>query len=94
MVPKVFGPLKLYYNVIILSAAAWQDGTLTEMSDTSQVIPLSKLTPRMEQYLSDIETSKQVTPSIINSNAHDRITIVLKVIILSLSDTKAAIPTP
>ena len=67
MVPKVFGPLKLYCNVIILSAAAWQDGTLTEMSDTSQVIPLSKLTPRMEQYLSDIETSKQVTPCIINS---------------------------
>lgn len=47
------------FNIMIL-AAAWQNGTLTEMADADEVIPVSKLAPRIEQYLNDIESSKQV----------------------------------
>lgn len=38
-------------------AAAWENGTLSELEDTSRVISLTRLTPRIEQYLQDIENA-------------------------------------
>lgn len=37
----------------MFSAAAWENGTLTELEKTNRVISFSKLTPTFEQYLVD-----------------------------------------
>ena len=52
--------LHMLSSKCVFSAAAWENGTLAEMSDNSRIIPLSKLTPRMEQYQNDIDAAKQV----------------------------------
>ncbi|KAL3847724.1 hypothetical protein ACJMK2_018620 [Sinanodonta woodiana] len=41
------------------TASAWENGTLPEITDTSIVIPLKKISPRIEQYLNDVNTAKQ-----------------------------------
>ena len=37
------------------TASAWENGTLNELTDTSDVISLTRLEPRVEQYLADVD---------------------------------------
>ena len=40
------------------TASAWENGTLNDLQDTSHVISLSRLEPRVEQYLADVTSAE------------------------------------
>ena len=40
------------------TASAWENGTLNDLQDTNHVISLSRLEPRVEQYLADVTSAQ------------------------------------